>query len=715
MRSLGIPCAVSLLAVLFAAQSSFADAILRDRITLDATDPAAVKVGHSLDWTADVQGTPRTELTFHLARGVDVTAVRSEGAALTVTSAEVSGTSLLAWTVQLPVPIPQGDSRGLEIDTEIRDAGVAGIHLSADGGALLPGSGWYPAVRAEGDELLAHATSFQLPEGFQGVAAGTPATGGLSGTEVAGRPFAAWGKWTRSEFSAGGVDFVAYRTGGKTGAPARMESVASIIEALQLPLGEAEGRGPWILADVGNQMLGGGQRALLLDEAHWLNGQPLRTRDLAGAVAASFWTESMRFSGPYASLFSRALPMFLGDVAAIALDRSDERWRTEAKLAGARRAAFLADRPKDRKLEGLIPAADGAKHVLETRGALVWHMTADAVASLTHFISFLGDFREGFHGSNVDAEVFGNEVGRKFPNQHDFIAPFLDGTDLPDFAISSHGESEKDQARDRYRVEVENRGAVAASIEVGTFTKDDKLIRTFRLMVEPGQKRAVLFRDRGRVARVALDPRKLVLQSDVSGESIDVSAGRTLDDTPFIPAFRFSRGEHEFRHVTGLDIPLTGARIENFTGHVQWYETHHGPSGLLMFGEGRVVIEPPAPQADSFRQQMGRAALSFDSPQMWVRFPVSTWQTIGPVIEAADTPEEQPKDHIARFMYSHSFPTYYHEDQLAQVPPDGGELIILSLGGTERRGWVRVPNADGTVFSRLWDQLRGETLWEDQR
>jgi hypothetical protein len=650
-----------------------------------------------------------------LARGVTVTAVRAEEATLPANVTDVPGTSLRRWTVRLPVPIPLGDSRNLEIDTEIRPDGVAGIRMDADGGALLPGSGWYPAVHAEGDELLAHATSFKLPDGFSAVAAGGGAQGGLVGTEAAARPFAAWGRWTRSEFTQGDVSFVAYRTGGRSGAPPKVETIAALIDGLTIGLGQPEGQGPWTLADVGRGLLAGGQRTLLFDESQHLSGQPLVTRDVAGALAPSFWTESMRFSGPYAALFSRALPLFLGDAAAIALDRSDDRWRTEARLAGARRTEFLADLSRDRALRDLKPSSDGADRVLRTRGALAWHMSADAVSSLSQFMAFLAEFRSNFHGTNVDAEVFGADLGRRFPNQHTFVQPFLDTTDLPDFVIADHGESDDDKMRDRYRVEVENRGKVAASVEVGTFTKDDQLVRSFRLSVEPGKKRAVLFRDRGRVARVALDPRQILLQSSTEGETLNVSPGRTLDETPFVPAFRFSRAEHDFRHVTDLDIPLTGATIRGFTGYAMWYSTHHGPSGLLLLGDASVVIEPPAPHAESFRQKMGRARMEFDTPAMWVRFPVETWKTIGPLLQAAETPEEQPDEHEARFIYDHSFPTYYFEGSMAQVPPPGGELVILSLGGVERRGWVREPKGNGKVFARFWDQLRGDTLWEDTR
>jgi hypothetical protein len=49
------------------------------------------------------------------------------------------------------------------------------------------------------------------------------------------------------------------------------------------------------------------------------------------------------------------------------------------------------------------------------------------------------------------------------------------------------------------------------------------------------------------------------------------------------------------------------------------------------------------------------------------------------------------------------------------VPPPGGCLIVLSLGGVERRAYFRDPMANGKVRARFWDQLRGETLWEDER
>ena len=66
-------------------------------------------------------------------------------------------------------------------------------------------------------------------------------------------------------------------------------------------------------------------------------------------------------------------------------------------------------------------------------------------------------------------------------------------------------------------------------------------------------------------------------------------------------------------------------------------------------------------------------------------------------------------------VYEHSFPTYFFEDSRAQVPPPGSALVLFSLAGDERRGWLRRPLPDGTVQMRLWDHLRGQTIWEETR
>lgn len=712
MRSLRIFCTLPLLVALVSPGIGQADSILRDRISVDASDPAAVTVKHALTWTADVQGNPRTELSFHLARGVEVTGARIEDVALTVSSAPVKGTWLNRWTVRLTAPLPQGDSRDLQLETRITNADVPGIRMGPEGGILLPGSGWYPAPRMGTDELLAHNTVLRLPEGHIGVACGTT-SGTVSGSEVAGRPFVAWGPWTRSEFTSGSHSFVALRSAGATGDVPGQAKLGDLLDALETAAGPATGTGAWTLVDVGDGVFHGGQRTVFWDEA--AGAGPLGLRDTAGAMAASVWTEHLRFDGPLSAMFTRAIPLFLGDAAAAALDLTDSRWATEAKLFGARRAEFLADPGRDRSLTGLSAASPGADQVLRTRGALVIHMTADACPGLAHFMRFLRMFREKYGSSVVDETVFGADLGRNFANQHTHMTPFLETTDLPDFAIVEHGPSEKRSGR--YRVAVENRGKIASYVDVATFTKDNVLVRTFRLFVEPGAQRAVLFRADGRIAKIALDPRGTSLTSDVSKDEevwLEVSPGP--DGAPYIPSFEITRAQHDFVAVKDFTLQTNGFSIESFTGSVMWYQTYHGPTGLLMFGKGNVTVSPQAPHAESFESQIGRGSVQFETPAMWIRFPLEVWkEQVEPQLRGAAVADPQPTEREIRFMYDHSFATYYYEDQLAQIPPPDGGLAIISLGGVERRGFVRIPNADGTVFARLWDQLRGVTVWEDKR
>ncbi|GJM43585.1 MAG: hypothetical protein DHS20C21_04270 [Gemmatimonadota bacterium] len=710
MGSFRRSCTFLFLLALISPDGARADSLLRDRITVDAST-ADVTVKHQLTWTASLDGRPRTSLHFHLAEGVHVTAASAEGASLAASSKELPGSYLRVWTLTLPVPLPLGDSREIEVTTSVKDAGVPGIRLDAAGGALLPGSGWVPQINPDADELLEHRTLFRLKEGQTAMAAGV-GSGTVFGAETAGRPFAVWGTWDRTEFQRGDLSFVAYRKPGATGDLPGADKFVPLIRALELGAGPAVASGPWTFIDVGNGILEGGQRTVFWDEATLTSDNPLRVRDIAGALAVSFWSESIRFTGPLSALFSRAFPLYLGDAATATLDVSDARWKTSARLVGARRDQFIRERSQDRSLMGLLPSSPDAPRLVRTRGAMVVHMTADACPNTSYFMDFVRTFREAYDGDTVDETVFGSELGRRFAKQHDHLQPYLETTDLPDFVITDHGLAGKDGAKRRLRVEVENRGTAAGYADLSTFAVDGVLLHSSRQLVRPGEKRSVLFGDPHRIARVIVDPQRRHLQSDVEGEVVDLSPQVDPNAAPTIPSFSFMASGHDYHWLTGFDLELDGVSIHDFEGHVMTYGTHHGISGMLMFGKARVVVQPTGKLGESFYDAMGRERMEFQTPALWVRFPLEKWRTVQETVLAGVEKPGGPTERESRFMYEYSFPTGFADGGRAQVPPPGGALVVFSLGGVERRAFLRVPNADGTVSGRFWDQLRGSTLWE---
>jgi len=689
-----------------------ADTVSGDVIAIDATDPAAVRVEHKLSWTASAEDKPGRELVFHLADGVDVTAVSSGGKELAAASSDVGGSWLRKWTVKLDTPLRPTDTREITLQTVIRPGGAPGIRIDAKGGVLAPGSGWFPAPALETDEILPHRTAFRLPAGMVGVAAGT-GSGGVWGAGEAVRPFAAWGAWTRSEFRRGDVDCVAYRDAAAGGDVPALTELPDLLYALDTGLGEAAGEGPWTFVDVGRGMLAGGARTILWDEKAAHAGGPLFVRDLGGALAASFWTDWMRFSGPLAGFLSRSFPLYLGDVAAVTLDESDQRYATQARLIGPRRAAFVKNIGSDRVLSGLLPSDPNGRETFATRGVLVAHMMDASTRSPSHFMAFLRSLREKYAGANVDGVLLSHELDERFGPQVKNIPQFLETTDVPDFVLGAHEVITTKTGSKRLRVEVRNEGKATDTARVTALGANGVEMFTAELPMAPGEERAVLLGNPQQIARVEVDTAQRSLQSALQNEFIELKVDSTQEDVR--PAFAFHRGNHEMVWVSGLNLELAGVSIRNFEGHVAWYETYHGPTGMLMMGNATVVIAPPAPNAESFRKEMGRESLRFDTPAIWVRFPIEEWKQVRDQLMNAEPHEGEPSEREQTFMFTHSFPTRFADGLRAQVPPPGGSLIVLSLGGVERRAFYRDPLADGKVRARFWDQLRGETLWEDTR
>jgi hypothetical protein len=710
-----ILASVVVLSVILAAIHSApvrADTISGDVITIDATDPAAVRVEHKLTWNASAEARDGRELVFHLAGGVDVTGVTSGGADLSAKPSDVPHSRLRRWTVRLNTPIHPTDTREITVQTVIHPGDAPGIRLDAKGGVLAPGSGWFPAPALETDEILPHRTAFRLPAGMVGVAAGT-GTGGAWGAGEAVRPFAAWGAWTRSDFRRGDVACVAYRDAAAGGDVPGLAELPDLLYAMDTGLGELPGDGSWTFVDVGRGMLAGGARTVLWDETAARESGPLFTRDLAGVLAESYWNDAMRFSGSLAGFLSRSFPLYLGDAVAVTLDESDQRYGTQARLIGPRRTAFVRNIAADRTLAGLLPSDPSADATFATRGVLVAHMMDVSARSGAHFMEFLRSLRDRYTGANVDDAVFRHELRERFGARVRNIDQFLDTTDVPDFILGDHELVTTKTGSARLKVQVRNEGKATDTARLSALSANGVEMYVAELPMGPGEERAVLLGSPGRIARVEVDTSQRSLQSALKDEVIELKVEDPKEEVR--PAFEFNRAAHDMVWVTGLNLELAGASIHDFEGYAAWYETYHGPTGLLLMGEATVDIAPPAPNAESFQQTMGRDRVHFETPAIWVRFPVAEWAQVREKLMNAEPRPGEPSENEQTFMFAHSFPTRFADGLRAQVPPPGGCLIVLSLGGVERRAYFRDPMANGKVHARFWDQLRGETLWEDTR
>ncbi len=701
------------------ASSANAVTVARARVVVDATASPRPAVTTELT-LSETSSQPQTSVAFFLVREVAVESAQLEGQQVAVASADQANTSLRKWTLTLPQPVTSAKTRVVSLRLGIA-AGNPALRTDADGGLLLPGAGWFPMLEPYADLVIPHSTSFTLPAGVLGIACGNAPSGNAPWTSTApGRPFAAWGRYTVSKETRGTNEIEVWRRTAGSAESRAVDLAVSSWNALDTGLGAGCGSGALRLVDAGSGILAGGQRALFWDEARFareMKGSAALDagRELTAALATAFWSDCLTFTGEDAGWLSRAIPEYLGDVAYVASLRSETQEALEAELLGARRDLFLRTRAKDRPLKGLVPLSPGANDVLRGRGALAIHAMSEASSSRSHWISFLEDVRLSARSGVVTRRDFFENLQRRAPNQHAFITPFLDGTDLPDFRIVSSKPAQGPQ-KDRLRVEVENAGKVEAPVEILLETPKGEKIRETRISIPPREKRVVMMKDDGRAGTIRLDPRRTTLQSDVStGETVTIEAS-VQASAALVPSYEVEGAYRDARHVTGLKIELSGLSITGFEGIVVPYRTFHGPSGAVLLGTGRVRIAPGPPNTAGWTKAMGREALSFQASEMWLRFPPEAWAPIE--AQLGGRIAEAERDGVAvraRPIVEHSFPTGFTEEMRFRIPPPGSSLITFTGAGDELRGFSRHPLPDGRVEVRFWDQLSGADLWEETR
>ena len=457
--SLGIATLVALVPM-----RSHGDAITEATISVDASGESGIALRHEL--VVKIEGSEsRSAFDLFLHRDVQLTRVSSSGKPVSFTSADVEGTGLRKWS--LDVDVTAGQERRWVVEATVGATNHLGIHVGADGGYLLPGSGWFPSTALESEERAIHTTSVVAPRGSIAIAAGTEA--GSWKTAIPARPFAVWGEYVVEDISAPGGDGAGralrlVRKAGRQGEPPGIATLTALLDALTIGMGEPCGEGPWTLVDIRGGVTRGGLRTLFWDEQQFAAGEVgganlIQRRDLAGALAASFWTECVTFRGDLAAWISHGTQIYLGDATTIALDPSDDWTETEAVVIGSRRAALIQDVSRNGALTGLVPVSDDADRLLATRGALVAHLAAEAVPSRSKWVEFLALTRKRSGSEALSWLDLRKAANRTFPRQHAFLEPWLNGDGLAAFRITDH-EIVASHGSDRYRVEVRNEGNI---------------------------------------------------------------------------------------------------------------------------------------------------------------------------------------------------------------------------------------------------------------
>ena len=690
--------------------------LTRARMTIDATKSPNPTFGIELTLASD-SPKPVNAVDLFLAREVSIASATIEGQDLATTPADVPETDLRKWTVNLPVPLTSTQTRVIQVQLTA-EKGNPEIHWNESGGWVLPGSGWFPSLTPSLDPIVAHSTTFTLPSGMSGIACGNVTSeAGPYAAIVPGRPFAAWGRYTITREKHRSTELALWRRQGDPANPAALELAASLWESLSVGLGPACGSGELRLVQIGKDVLAGGQRTLFWDESQFGSTSPLpeaklTPQGLAAELSSSFWTDCLSFSGDHTAWFTRSFSDYLGDVAFVHASRPDRPEKLEAEIFKSHRDHFMQIRAQDRALKGLPLHSAAADEVLLSRGTLLVHMLAEAAPSRDYWLAFLGQLRTRATAT-ITTPVFLDALKARFPNQHLFVAPYLNETALPDFKVVSSIPGQGMQ-KDRLRVEVENAGKIEGPIELAMLSTTGDVLRSTRLLIPPKEKRAVLFKQEKDAERILLDPRGVMLQSDVSND-VAMLSGKGADATAgFVPAYAFEAKLEEARKANGLKIVLDAVTISDFQGVVIPYETSQGVSGASLLGKGKVQITPDGPHAPAWTKAMQQPSRTFEGSEMWIRFPVEKWPEI--VSQLGDLAGSQQRSTLLernRPVFEYSFPTYFFKEMRAQVPPEGSALVVFTGSGGELRGFVRRPEPDGRVMMRFWDQLAGATIWEE--
>jgi hypothetical protein len=695
-----------------------ADTVSDVRIAVDARTAGAVEIAYELAWKATEQ---RTSLRFYLAKELDVVAVESGKGPLGVTAKDVPGTGLRSWEAQLPAKLAAGKSAPLTVRARAASAGRSDLRLDAAGGALLPGSGWFPLTDATSEVGVPHTTTFALPAGQSGVAAGARRADGAWQSEVPARPYAVWGALQSASAEgrvASGVPvtFEVWRPAGSSGTVPDLDVIAGLIRTIEVGVGTARGTGAWKLVDAGISLPAGGSKTVFWDGKAGASGKDaaalLRGRDLAGAVAVAHWTECADFRGDLAGFLSRGIAHFVGDAGFTAWAESGASRAVEAVTIRARRDAFL--RVPDRVLAGLPPASPEAGPLLATRGALVAHQLAGSFASdRARWLMHLRNFRDT-HVSGIDWPTLRGTFREGLAEQ---IEPLLLTADLPDFHITAHEAKKTDMGGMRYFVTIENRGKARGWSEITTYDASGAVLYETRIALGAGESKTLRFGDPERIAKVILDPNGVMPQRDLAGESVQVkpaAGGAAPKAAKKAPSYPFAPSGSGARAVRGFRLQLTDASIEGFDGWVIPYASEQGTSGACLIGTGTVTLSPSGAFAAPWTKEMGRATLTFpDAKEMWLRFPLDAWKQIEP--QLGEPVGKENLQHVLdrqNWIFGFSFPGFFADRDRAEIPPPGSTVVVFTAAGGEWRGFARVPMPDGKVLERLWDHLQSTTLWE---
>ena len=215
-----------------------------------------------------------------------------------------------------------------------------------------------------------------------------------------------------------------------------------------------------------------------------------------------------------------------------------------------------------------------------------------------------------------------------------------------------------------------------------------------------------------RIGRIVVEPRGVTPQSVLEDQTV-VRVGVDVAETPFVPSFPFSTSGDQMSTLIDFSADFAGFSIEGFNGSIQWFTTHHGPTGATLIGTGKVVLAPPSPFAEGFAQAMGRESFPFAGARdIFIRFPLEDWSKIEPQLKGRIMLDAHEVVDRGRQIYGMGFRHYFSQRARAEIPPPGSGMVVFVTRGIEDRGFMMRPLPDGKIESRLWAP-RGPTIWEE--
>jgi hypothetical protein len=527
--------------IFFVCQSSFAQDDTRISATwqvqkydIAATLPLSeaernLSVRAKLD-LKNVSQRPASTLTLRISPNAEITSISINGGTSEVTKGEekIATGSLQRLQVRMPAVQP-GATVSAVVDYKLNVKDNSGLNsISPTGSQFLPLSFWYPTPNswffARGADF-APARIQVTGSGGTVVSSGVEA-GGAFDQKLAGQPFFTVGNWEKIEASGATVYLPTGAGAEERKRAGEIAALASEAKAFAATLLGNAPEAPVRIVPVGR---GGGFTSggvIFIDDNVLRRSKidSLTAMTIADSIAKIWLGNAITLTGDGYGTLREGLTKY------IATEFLESKFGREvADVERARqRAAYSAVSRRDAPLTQVTPLDDYYFPEVANKGAMVWRLLAKRVGRDTLFANLRSPMQDG----NLTLQ----EARVAFPSEKDFLDAMFDQVTDTNLQIGL-----PQQGNGETKVALRNTGPVDVTVSVAAYPAGGER------MSAPATIRAktfgeITFRTPNRIARVEIDPEKLVPQSDYS----DDVAPRELTDSDVLLAVKRDFDKQQF-------------------------------------------------------------------------------------------------------------------------------------------------------------------------